>query len=144
MKPNKITEELKADLTTKLGMKFDSGSDKLRWDLLPFECIEHIVLIYTLGAKKYADNNWKYVDKAEERYFSAMMRHIAKYKAGERYDKELQTSHIGMAAWNALTLLWFEMQKDIPDLLRCMEQELQERKNAIELEAEKMKNENKG
>ena len=38
------------------GLKLDF--DKLRWDLLPIECVEEIVRVLTFGAKKYDDNNW--------------------------------------------------------------------------------------
>ena len=89
------------------GMKFDDN--KLRWDLLPWDAIEAIVDVYTYGAKKYEDNNWKFVDK--DRYFSALMRHLTASRNGETRDEESGRSHLAHAAWNAITLLWFEMNE---------------------------------
>lgn len=87
------------------GMKYDS--DKLRWDLLAWDAVEAIVDVYTYGAKKYADNNWKLVGK--ERYFSALCRHLIAHQTGEKIDKESGRSHLAHVAWNAITLLWFEI-----------------------------------
>lgn len=86
---------------------------KLRWDLLPIDAIEQIVEVYTYGANKYADNNWQKVENAKERYYAALMRHLAAYGQGEIIDAESGKSHISMVAWNAITLLWFEMHDEV-------------------------------
>ena len=90
------------------GMKYDG--DKLRWDLLAWDAIEAIVDVYTYGAKKYADNNWQLIDK--ERYFAALCRHLVAHRKGEKVDAESGRSHLAHAAWNAITLLWFEMNEE--------------------------------
>lgn len=90
------------------GMKFDS--EKLRWDLLPFDVIEVIVDVYTYGAEKYAPDNWKKVDK--ERYFAALCRHLVAARKGDAIDDESKRLHLAHAAWNAITLLWFELNKE--------------------------------
>ena len=89
------------------GIKYDG--DKLRWDLLAWDALEAIVDVYTYGAKKYADNNWQLIDK--ERYFAALCRHLVAHRKGEKVDAESGRSHLAHAAWNAITLLWFEMNE---------------------------------
>lgn len=88
----------------------DTGEMKARWDLLPFECIEKIVEIYTYGAQKYEANSWQKVDS--ERYFSALHRHLTAWRKGEKYDEESKKTHLAHAAWNILALMWSEMEKE--------------------------------
>lgn len=91
------------------GMKFDQG--KLRWDLLPIEQVEEIVKVVTFGAKKYADNNWQIVPNAEERYYAALLRHLAQWRKGEAVDPETGIEHLAHAGCNIIFLLWFMKQK---------------------------------
>jgi len=86
------------------GKKFDDG--KQRWDLLPYDCIEEIVKIYTFGAKKYGDNQWQQVKS--DRYFAALMRHLIAWRSGESRDSESGLFHLAHAAWNCIALLWSE------------------------------------
>lgn len=88
------------------GRKYDNG--KLRFDLVPIEELEELVRVYTEGAKKYDDNNWQKVDKAESRYFAALLRHACKWRKGEKIDSEFGTHHMAHVAWNALSLMWFD------------------------------------
>jgi hypothetical protein len=84
------------------GQKFDS--DKLRWDLLPMRPIEDAIKVLTFGASKYGPNNWRYVEEAKERYFAALMRHIAAYRKGESLDPESGLSHLAHAMCNIIFL----------------------------------------
>ena len=68
---NEKTTEIKTD--KKEGVKYDD--DKLDWSLLPIEPTEKIVEVLMFGAKKYAPDNWKYVDNSQTRYYNAAMRH---------------------------------------------------------------------
>jgi hypothetical protein len=88
------------------GIKYDG--QKIRWDLLPFECLEGIVKVLMLGSKKYSDNNWKKVDNATERYFAALMRHIVAWRTGCKNDSESGLNHLYHAACCVLFLLWFD------------------------------------
>jgi len=87
------------------GRKNDEG--KLRMDLLPFESLEKVAEVLTYGAEKYADNNWKFVPDAVQRYEAALLRHLSAYKKGEQRDQESGLSHLAHLATNALFLLWF-------------------------------------
>ena len=88
--------------------KDDFKDDKLRWDLLPMQEIEDIVRVFHLGAKKYEPNGWKDIPNGFERYRAAMMRHLMCYMNGERYDKELNVSHLSQVCWNAIVMLWYD------------------------------------
>lgn len=91
------------------GLKFDTG--KLRWDLLPIDCIEDVVKILTFGSVKYGPNNWQMLEEGEERYYAALMRHLSAYRQGEIIDIESGLSHLSHAMCNILFLLW--MKKNI-------------------------------
>jgi hypothetical protein len=84
------------------GMKFDS--EKLRWDLLPYDAIEKVVEILTYGAEKYEPNNWQKVET--ERYRAALMRHFVAETKGEDYDQESGLLHLAHLCCNAVFLLW--------------------------------------
>lgn len=97
------------------GVKFDGcGNDKnemkLRWDLVPFDALEKIVEIYTHGAAKYGDNNWQGVDS--DRYFAALMRHLAQMRKGEKYDQDSKKLHAAHAAWNCIAIIWHELNSE--------------------------------
>ena len=91
------------------GLKFDQ--EKLRWDLLPIDCIEDVVKVLTMGAEKYAENNWQEVENAEDRYFAALMRHLSASRQGEMNDSESGLSHLSHAMCNVVFLLWLEKHK---------------------------------
>lgn len=105
---NKIEET--TDPTS--GMKFD-GVDKLRWDLVPEE-FEEVVKVLTLGAKKYADNNWKFVNPGYDRYYAAARRHMEEFrkavrKGRPRTDKEMGTHVLANAICCLIFLMWMDM-----------------------------------
>ena len=78
-----------------LGRKFDSG--KLEYGLLPPHALDEVVQVLTVGAKKYARDNWRYVEDGPRRYFDAAQRHLWAYKRGELTDPETGISHIAHA-----------------------------------------------
>jgi hypothetical protein len=84
------------------GKKFDG--EKPRWDLLPIGPIEKTVDVLTFGAKKYGPNNWQGVDHANDRYFSALMRHITAWRKGEANDQETGINHLAHAICNLIFL----------------------------------------
>ena len=86
------------------GIKHDS--DKLRWDILPYEQIEQVVSVLTFGANKYTAYNWQKLDNLEERCFAAMMRHAVEYKKGNKIDNETGRSHLAHAICCALFMMW--------------------------------------
>ena len=87
------------------GRKFDG--DKLRWDLLPIECVEDVVKILTFGAKKYADNNWKLIENSD-RYYAALLRHLTEWRKGNLVDDDSGLPHMAHVMCNVVFLMWFE------------------------------------
>lgn len=98
------------------GVKWDR--DKPKWYLLPFEEVEDIVRVMTFGAEKYEPDNWMRVPDATNRYFDALMRHIAAWKKGELVDPETGITHLAHAGFNILCLMWFDKQGGEDDQFR--------------------------
>jgi len=99
------------------GLKYDTG--KLRWDLLPIDCVEDVVKILSFGANKYGPNNWQGVE--EDRYYAALMRHLSASRQGELNDEESGLSHLAHAMCNVVFLLWFE--KHTPRIMKAIDLE---------------------
>jgi hypothetical protein len=89
-----------------LGIKFDD--EKTRFDLLPWNEIKQVADVFTLGAKKYADDNWKFVPDGRKRYFAAAMRHLVAWKEGVKYDEESKFNHLAHALCCILFLLFLD------------------------------------
>lgn len=94
-------------------MKHDQG--KPRMDLLIDGCpraLEAVAGILTFGAEKYADHSWQGVERGEERYKAALLRHLTAVSKGEANDSESGMSHLAHAACNALFILELELRKN--------------------------------
>lgn len=112
------------------GQKNDFADAKLRWDLLPLQEIEDIVKAYTVGADKYGENNWKYLENGYNRYKAAMFRHLLEYEKGTEFDEETGCRHLAQVAWNAIAMLYLSKQKstDNPDkLLEALDTKISEK-----------------
>jgi len=90
----------------KNGVKHDEGKNRL--DLIPMESIWEIGRVFTYGAERYGENNWKNLENPESRCMAAALRHLAKYQIGEKTDDETGISHLAHAATNLLFLIFFE------------------------------------
>ena len=97
-------------MTEKLqeGAKFDTG--KTRYDLIDAYALEQLALIYTFGAIKYEDENWR-KGISWKRIFGAIMRHLWAFWTGEETDKESGLPHLAHAAWGVFTLLNYTKTK---------------------------------
>lgn len=97
---------------TRVGTKNDQG--KNRWDLLPFDAIEEITKVLTVGAKKYEDRNWENGINYG-RVFGAAMRHLttwfqSKVLGVSSLDPETGISHLAHAGCCILFLLSYELR----------------------------------
>jgi hypothetical protein len=92
---------LDANLKT-LGRKFDTG--KAEYGLVPPHALHETVKVLTVGAQKYARDNWKHVPDRKRRYFDAMERHIWAWKRGEVNDPEDNLHHLAHAICCAMFL----------------------------------------
>lgn len=92
-------------------IKKDEG--KLRWDFIPFDALREVVRVYTWGheVKGYGPENWKTVTP-RDRYFAALMRHIGSWRCGEKRDHESGIWAMAHIIFNALCLLWFDINED--------------------------------
>lgn len=90
--------------------KFDG--DKLRYELIPPEPLEELAKVLTYGAKKYAANSWQKVEPFEDRYYAALMRHLAEWRKGYDHDDESGLLHLSHAFCCLMFLLTNEVQND--------------------------------
>lgn len=84
------------------GLRYNDG--KTRFDLLEPWAIEKLTEVFTMGAKKYADDNWL-KGMPWSSVGASLKRHLSEYEQGEDYDKESGLLHMQHVAWNAMALL---------------------------------------
>jgi hypothetical protein len=89
----------------KEGVKHDQG--KMRYDLIPVLPLLELAKVYTIGAKKYDDNNWR-KGMNFGRIIAALQRHLEKWKVGWREDATDGQHHLSSVMWCAATLIQFE------------------------------------
>jgi hypothetical protein len=87
------------------GLRYDEG--KLRWDLIPVEPLEALARVYTIGAQKYAEQNWRKGMKWS-RVIAPILRHLAAWRKGNRFDLEGQFEHLAAVIWGCVTLMEYE------------------------------------
>lgn len=98
------------------GKKYDK--DKPRMELISAIATLKKAKIYTFGAAKYGDNNWRAGIKWS-RILGALKRHITAYEQGEDLDSETGISHMAHAACCVDFLLEFEeTHRDFDDRYR--------------------------
>lgn len=107
------------ELKNEPGKKFDQG--KLRYDLIPGDSLEWLVKVYTMGADKYDDENWR-EGMSWKRIFGAIMRHLWAWFRGEDIDKESGLPHLAHATWGCFTLLnYMRTHPDKDDRVKDLE-----------------------
>lgn len=103
-KPEPVEEPVEEE--EEVGRKDDR--EKLMWHLLPWRATSLVVSVLTYGARKYAPENWRKVSKPEDRYFSAAIRHLTEWRAGQKIDPESGLPHLAHAACSLLFILDIE------------------------------------
>ncbi len=89
------------------GVKLDEGKDP--WHLAPFDAIGAVVKVLAFGAKKYQPRNWeKGMDWS--RLYSALMRHLVSWWAGEKADDDTGYSHLWHAGACIMFLIAYEIR----------------------------------
>lgn len=92
------------------GQKFDA--EKRRWDLLPWDALEQVVLVLEFGAKKYGERNWEDGIKGWEiRFPTAILRHTIAVLRGEWIDPESKLPHMAHVGCTALFVIAGKLRK---------------------------------
>ncbi len=89
------------------GHKDDIGKPRL--DLLPFDALEEVGRVLTLGADKYGDRNWER-GMAWSRLLGAALRHLFSWAIRSGRDAESGRSQLAHAAADILFLLAYEIR----------------------------------
>jgi len=87
------------------------GIPKTMFQLLDPNFIEGVADILTMGALKYAPNNWKNVDRGE--YERAVCHHLNEYRKGILNDDESGKSHLYHIGCNIMFLDWFDRESQV-------------------------------
>ncbi len=89
------------------GMRFSKMKERM--ELIPMSALRDLAAVYTFGALKYDDDNWKNFEPkmAIRTCRGALLRHMAELDSGELYDDESSLNHWQHIVWNALTALYF-------------------------------------
>lgn len=85
------------------GKKYDSGKPEI--SLLPPWALEEVAKVLTVGAKKYAPDNWKRVPDGEYRYKNALGRHFIEFLKGNELDEETGLHHLAHLICCAMFIL---------------------------------------
>lgn len=88
------------------GLRYNKG--KLKIELIPWSWIIALAQVFSQGARKYADDNWKKGLSMRD-CLGCLQRHINCIVAGEWYDKETGCHHMALAAWNCLAIMWMHI-----------------------------------
>lgn len=87
------------------GVKFDDN--KARFDLIPVYPQHEVAKVYTMGARKYQDNNWR-KGLRWGRAFAAMLRHLFAFWGGETRDPESGLHHLAHVVFGCYSIMEFE------------------------------------
>lgn len=92
----------------KSGFNRDIQDGKPRYELIPPELLKRLAELYSRGAEKYGDDNWKKANSEEEylRFTASAFRHFEQWRAGE--DDE---DHAIGCIWNIIAKEWHTKHK---------------------------------
>ncbi len=90
-------------------MKFDQ--QKLRYGLIPPIALKALAEVFTYGAIKYEENNWK-LNNNKDRIIDALYRHLEAYRNSEKNDQESNLPHLSHAMVNIVFLLYMDNKND--------------------------------
>jgi hypothetical protein len=84
----------------------EKGVKDERHDLIPPEALAKLARHYGIGARKYADHNWRKGYEWSKSY-AALQRHAQAFWSGEDIDAETGSPHMAAVAFHAFALLVF-------------------------------------
>lgn len=78
----------------------DMSAGKGRYDLIPYEALRRVALVYEDGAGKYGEHNWQKGIPISS-FIDSAMRHLQKF-AADMKDED----HAAQAVWNIFAMMW--------------------------------------
>lgn len=88
----------------------DTGGQKgrkpERYGLIPVPALAEVARVYSFGAEKYDDNNWR-KGYAWSLSYDALQRHVNAFWSGEEFDPESGLHHLAHAAFHLFTLMTY-------------------------------------
>lgn len=97
------------DNVVQLGDRYNL--DKPRMDLIPWDAIEELALVYGYGAQKYSDRNWEKGLEWNKGCAASLQRHMTAWSMGEDFDEESGLPHDIHMAFNVLALITFRLRQ---------------------------------
>lgn len=88
------------------------GVKARRFDLIPVDGMNLLAELYTKGAEKYAEHNWRNGYEWSKSY-AAAMRHLTQFWNGEDYDEETGVPHVINVVFHMFALSQF--MQDYPE-----------------------------
>ena len=76
-------------------------------DLLPSKALNEVARVFSFGADKYGDHNWR-AGLKWSRLAGATLRHVTAWISGETNDPESGLNHLAHAACNLLMLIEYD------------------------------------
>lgn len=81
---------------------------RLRYDLIPVRGLREEAIVYTKGAGKYADHNWR-KGLSYSQCLGALMRHLEAFRAGESRDPDNGQHHLASVKFWCNALMEYEV-----------------------------------
>jgi len=91
----------------------EKGTKPERYDLIPIDAMAAVARLYGVGAKKYAEHNWRRGYEWSKSY-AALQRHANAFWNGEDYDPEFTdfpSPHLAGVIFHALALITFMQEQ---------------------------------
>ena len=89
---------------------YRANQGKPQWELMPVLALEEVAKVFTYGAIKYDQDNWR-KGFPWRNVFGSAMRHMMAWLRGEDLDPESGIHHLACAATNMLFLLEYQINK---------------------------------
>lgn len=99
-----------------VGRKDDSG--KLRYSLIDPFAIAWLAASLSYGAVKYAPENWRKVDDANNRYYDSLKRHLEAWRTGEHDDPDSGLHHLSGVMFAAMCLTALNAPRDLAEIAK--------------------------
>ena len=91
--------------TFKSGAMRDVDDNKPRYELIPVEALKRVAMLYTAGAKKYSEDNWR-KGMPYRRAYASLLRHAFAFSEGNTAE-----DHLASVIFNAMAIMYYQEKK---------------------------------